>query len=254
MTHCLAAASVLLASILSVHGGAVAEEEIQQKYAVSPMVVLSVRNGDGRIMIYGSEENEIKITALKRAFTKERLDRIELKVTIDGDTATIDTIYPPPPEGRLEDRSGTVDYTIIVPETCAISKAELASGELVFEGLRGAAIHGQLGAGRLMVRDCFSQTRVSVRRGGLDVLHGWWEDRGFSVAAEIADGNVRLSLPATAAFRVQAAAPKGDIQNAFAEKGTEKENQRVLDMRIGGDPQVEFKLTATDGNIRIDQH
>jgi hypothetical protein len=78
----------------------VAEETVENTYSVAEKANITVRNADGRIQVYGWEENEIKITAFKRAFTKERLDAIEINVEIADDSALIDTIYPAVPEDR----------------------------------------------------------------------------------------------------------------------------------------------------------
>jgi len=229
---------------------AVAEQEVQEVHAVPADVSVSFRNGDGRILVYGSEENEIRITALKRAFTKERLDQIKVDAKLENGKATIDTIFPPTPEGRLEDRSGTVDYTIVVPQGCTLADLELANGELLVQGMRGPSINARLGTGRLLLRDSFSATNLRVGRGGLEIFYGWWEEP-FALTAEIAEGNLRVGLPSSAALRLSATSPKGDIRNGFQE--TETDGLRTLQTAIGDEPYAEFKLQAGDGTIRIEK-
>src|SRR6187455_2271641 len=102
---------------------AVVEETIENSYSIPEKPNITVRNADGRIQVYGWEENEIRLTAFKRAFTKERLDAIEINVEIGDDSVLIDTIYPPPPQGSITaDRSGTVEYVILVPQYATITK------------------------------------------------------------------------------------------------------------------------------------
>ncbi len=83
------------------------QEKFEQTYPLSPAAAITIRNTDGTIYVYGSEVNELKVFARKKAYSKERLDGISIKVSIDGDKASIDTIYPPGPKGlSLQDRSG----------------------------------------------------------------------------------------------------------------------------------------------------
>ncbi len=222
-------------------------------HVVPADVILSVRNVDGRIMVYGSDANEVRIIALKRAFTKERLDQIKINFQLDGGRATIDTTYPPPPEGRLEDRSGTVDYTILVPQSCTLEALELANGEMVIQGMRGPSIKGRVGNGRLLLQDSFSAMNVSVGRGGLDIFYGWWETQPIFLMAEIAVGNLQVGLPSTAALRLKATTVKGEIRNRFSERTAGGGPLRAVETVIGEGPQAEFNLQAADGSIRIEK-
>ncbi len=239
----------------SAHAGKILQETWEETYPVSATVTLHVRNGDGRIYIYGSEENEMKITAVKRAFTKERLDAISIHVAVEGDAATIETNVPPPPAGGItRDRSGTVEYTIIVPENCTISRAELANGEVLIEGMRGAAVNATVDNGRLLARNCFSPTQIAVGRGGMDIFYAWWEEEErFLLSGQIADGDLRVDLPRSASLRVEAVSASGHIANRFVE-GEEQEGEAGrLDTTIGSGEGAEFKLRSGSGNIRIDK-
>ncbi|MFN2507506.1 MAG: DUF4097 domain-containing protein [Chthoniobacterales bacterium] len=230
------------------------EAIIEETYPIGADATVWVRNGDGRIYVYGSDANEIKVTALKRAFTKERVDAIKVNVQVDGDSAAIDTIFPPLPQGSLlADRSGTVDYTILVPLSCTLSKIELSNGEIVIEGIRGPRIEATLGKGRVLFSSCFSAARLSVGNGGIDISYPWWEELAFSLDAQTGDGDLRVALPATAALRLEAATATGHIRNRLAEKSKESGDERRLITTIGGPSATEFKLRSTSGNIRIDK-
>src|SRR3954451_22823694 len=110
-------------------------EKFEQTYPLPVDAEITVRNTDGTIYIYASEENELKIVARKKAYSRERLDAISVQVSIEGSKATIDTKFPPRPEGLgLGDRSGTVDYVIVVPQRCTLSRVELATGEILISG------------------------------------------------------------------------------------------------------------------------
>ena len=237
-------------------GAAVAEETIENTYSVAEKANITVKNADGRIQVYGWEENEIKVTAFKRAFTKERLDAIEIKVDIADDSAVIDTIYPPAPEGSITaDRSGTVEYLILVPQYATITKLELANGEMLVEGMRGASINAQVGNGKLLVRNCFAPTQVSLNKGIMDIFFGWWEDTGSTFRAELTDGNMRVGLPGTAAVLIDAVSATGRVTNDFAKKEGESggEDGPTSNVQVGYDSGSVLELRTNSGNIKIDK-
>ncbi len=234
--------------------GKILQETWEKTYPVGESFTLSVQNSDGRIYIYGSDANELNVTAIKRAFTKERLDAIAVRVAREGDTATIETIIPPaPPGGIARDRSGTVDYTIIVPQNGSIAKAELANGEVIIQGMRGPFLNAKVGNGRLLARDCFCQTQISIGRGGMDVFFTWWEEQALSIGAEIGDGDLRIGFPKDASLRLEAVALRGHITNRFAEGGEQNGEVRNLSTTLGSGGPAEVNLRAGNGNIRIEK-
>lgn len=234
--------------------GKILQETWEKTYPVGESLTLSVQNNDGRICIYGSDETELNVSAVKRAFTKERLDAISVRVALEGDTATIETNIPQVPSGGIgRDRSGTVDYTIIVPQDCSIAKAELAKGEVIVEGLRGSFINARVGDGRLLARNCFSQTQVSLDRGGMDVFFSWWEEEPLSVWAEIEDGDLRASFPEDVSLHLEAVASAGHVTNRFAEDSEQNGEGHNLSTTLGSGGPAEVKLRAGKGNIKIEK-
>ena len=239
--------------------GSILHETWEQTYPVSENLTLSVQNTDGRIYIYGSDDNQLTVTAVKRSFTQERMDVISIQVAVegnaagDGDTATVRTIIPPPPNGGItQDRSGTVDYTILVPQNCTVAAADLTNGEVLIEGLRGPSINARAENGRVLVRNCFTQAQVSLGRGGMDVFYTWWAEWPFSLQAEVRDGDLRVRLPADASVRLNARTDTGHITNHFGEGETD-EDQRSVSLTLGQGGESELTLRTGSGNIRIDQ-
>lgn len=260
MTKRLAFLGVAFAAALTTFAGdeatsgKILQETWEKTYPVGERFTLSVQNSDGRIYIYGSGANELTVIAVKRAFTKERLDAILIRVALEGDTATIETIISPVQEGGIaRDRSGTVDYTILVPQNCSIAKAELANGEVIIEGLRGPVLNVSVGNGRLLARNCFSQTQISIGRGGIDVFFTWWEEEPFVLGAEIGEGDLRIGLPRNASLRLEAVASRGHVTNRFAEGGEQNGEVRNLSATLGSGGSAEVKLRAENGNIRVEK-
>lgn len=235
----------------SVRAGAILEASSEEKFTVGANPTLTVRNTDGRIYVYGADDNEIFVKIHKRAFTQERLDQIAAKISLQGDAMTIDTYYPPVREGLFEDRSGTVEYTVLVPQNCTVTKAELSRGEIHIEGIRGPGVDAHLGNGWINIRSCFTPMRLSLGTGGVDIVYNWWEGLPFSLNADVGEGDVKLHLPPTAALRLDAATQSGHVRNQLLEESERGDDVQSLNTAIGEGSHVEFKLRTARGNIAI---
>jgi hypothetical protein len=181
------------------------------------------------------------------------LRKIDINVVARRDAISIETNYPPKKKWGLGDRSGTVDYTIIVPFACRISKLELMNGELVIDGLRGGEARTHLGSGRLFAHNCFANISVTTDEGGIDIYYDWWEEgRKFSIDAAIGDGSVRVFIPIESSFHLMAESEEGHVANDFAEKEQRQAGGvRKIDKVIGTNAEVEVRLHAKDGNIKV---
>lgn len=227
------------------------EEIVEQTYQVDPAARLSISNTDGAIRIYGADITEIRIHAVKKAYSTVRLRRIDINISAQPGAVSIETNYPPKKTWGLGDRSGTVDYTVVVPQTCVISRLDLAAGEILVEGLRGGSAHAHLTNGRLFAHNCFGDIDLTAENGGIDVYYDWWENKRFSINAEIADGNMRAFIPGDASFHLIAEAEDGHIANDFAEKEQRQPSVRKIDRIIGTQAGAEVRLRARSGNIKI---
>lgn len=228
------------------------EQTVEQTYKVGPNVSISIRNTDGSIQIYGGSSNELKLYASKKAYRQDRLEKITVNVKAQPSLVSIDTIYPPKPKLGLTDRSGTVDYVIVVPDTCTITRVELTNGEILLEGLRGKGANANLVNGHLVERNCFTDVHLFVANGTLDIGYDWWEKRKFAIDARIVNGNARAFVPGGASFHLVAGTEDGNISNEFSEQEDRGEGRlKKIDTMVGSSPEADLTLQATNGNIRI---
>jgi hypothetical protein len=228
------------------------EQTTEKLYPVNEDVNLSIRNTDGSIRIYGSTVAEINVQAIKKAFTAERLDKIVVDVSARAGSVSIETNFPPKPNWGFSDRSGTVDYTIVIPQTAQISRMELANGEILVDGMRGSNVRAVLGSGRLFGHNCFGNIDLAVTSGNLTLAYDWWEQRKFSVSATIAKGNIWAFIPGDAAFHLIAESVNGNIVNDFAEKQERRAGRlNKIDTVVRNGAETGIKTQATDGNIKI---
>ena len=227
----------------------VLEEVVEQRHVLAPGATLSITNTDGSIHIYAADVSEISIEAIKKAYTPERLRGIIVEVKATRDGVTIDTMFPPR-KNAWSDRSGTVEYILIVPQMTKITKLNLVNGEVLIEGLRGGSARAHLVNGWLGGHNCFGDLDLTVDNGRLDVAYDWWEERKFSVTASSTNGNLRAILPSDASVTMSARTEAGRIADAFA---TQKERVRQLHTSMGTEVPASLKLNATNGNISIEK-
>jgi hypothetical protein len=229
------------------------EETLEQTYVLDAEAVVSVRNTDGSIRVYGSDGNEMKLQATKHAYTQNRLDKIRIDIAADRSRVTIDTHYPPSPKWGLSDRSGTVDYILVLPWRCGIEQLSLVNGEMLIEGMRGKNVQAKLGTGRFFARNNFCNLSCAVDTGALDLAYDWWEKNPrFAVAAKIVDGTLRAFIPADALFHLNAQSRNGKVASDFVEQADRKRGgTRKVDLVIGTEPQMDLQLEAVEGNVRV---
>ena len=230
----------------------VLEKTIEQSYKIEPTARISIKNVDGSIHVYGAPANEMTLQATKRAYTPNRLKQIAVNVSAQPGSVAIETNLPKKPKWSGFDRSGTVDYTIVLPDTASISGLELANGEVSVEGMRGQNVHAHLGTGRLVARNCFSNVDVAVACGTLTLAYEWWEPGKFSVHANIATGNAIAFLPGDAVFHLIAETVHGKIVSDFAPEGERRaEPTTKIDMLVNGGGDIGIKMDASEGNIKV---
>jgi hypothetical protein len=230
------------------------EEIVDQKFNVDADATLTVQNVDGSIRVYAADKPEIRIQAIKKAYDAQRLQAIAVDVKATQHSVAITTAFPPR-KNALSDRSGTVDYIIVVPQTARITDLNLTNGELLIQGLRpGGSARAHLVNGWLAGHNCFGDLDLAVETGRLDVAYDWWENHEFSIKAFSTRGNIRAFFPGDASLNLSATSVEGRIANGFA--STKANAAAVIHSVaevIGPDAQAAVSLEARRGNIRIDK-
>jgi hypothetical protein len=231
----------------------VLEETFERLYTIQPTADITIQNHDGAILIYGSNTNEMRVQATKKAYSRMRLKQIAIEVSMQP-SVSINVKLPPKPKWALFDRSGTVDCTIVVPATANISQLRLDAGKVFVDGMHGRSVHAWLGDGRMFAHNCFTDINLALRRGNLTLSYDWWEPERFSVRANIVRGNAWAFLPSAAAFRLIAETVCGTIASDFdnapvgraASAGAAK-----IDMLVRGGGQTAIRVRTANGDVKI---
>jgi hypothetical protein len=251
-------ARLLLAALLSALAGCGSaahrplEETFEQIYTIEPAANITIINGDGAVFVYGSNTNEMRVQAIKRAYTRERLKQIAVDLSVQPGSVAINTKFPPKPKWALVDRSGTVDYTIVIPATANLTRLELSAGEVFVDGMRGQKMVARLGSGRMFARNCFGNVALRLDRGTLTFAYDWWEPGKFSIKANVERGNAWAFLPIDVVCHLVAETRHGEIENDFeepAERGTKELTK--IDMLIKGGGDAALTMRVKEGSIKI---
>ena len=234
--------------------GEVLEDVVERRFPLDPSGTFSLRAIDGTVEIFGTDSQEVKIVAVKKAFSPERLNAIAIRVDARQNAVNIETTPPPAPRHQFSDRSGTVEYTINIPQTARIARVELPTGELVIDGMRGASIAASLGSGQLVIHNCFCDQTIHVNQGGLNVFFDWMEEHPISIEAKIEDGNLSARLPTDAAFHMHAVAKQGHVSSDFSPMGTrQRDDDSEISEVIGDAPATKLTFRAGEGNIHVSE-
>ena len=227
------------------------EQTIERTHAIDPAGILIIRDPLGSIRIYGSDDSEIKLKAIKKASSTSQLNGIAVKISGTPASVSLETIFPRQRTWIFSARSGTVDYAISVPRSVKLARVEIENGDILIENMRGD-MHANLVNGALTIRNCFGNADLSVANGHLDLYYEKWEENKFAVNARIISGNARAFLPANASFHLLAQTAHGNISDFLDDIAAQKPSRATkVEMSVGEEVSGEIVVHATDGNIEI---
>ena len=138
--------SLVAANIVTSQTREEVREEFHQTYPLQATGRVSVENINGAVHITAWDRNEVKVDAVKTAYTRERLAEAQIRVEADADSIRIYTEYP---HGNLsftnklerrQQNPASVEYTISVPRAARIESVQLVNGALDIEGVTGDVI------------------------------------------------------------------------------------------------------------------
>ena len=232
----------------------VLEQVVEKVHAIEPNANVSIHNRDGAVFVYGSDNKEMRVRCVKRAYTQERLNQIAIDISTKPGAASITTKFPSQRDWAFSDRSGTVDYTVVVPASASISTLELNAGEILVESMRGPEVRARLNDGRIFARNCFANLDLTMKRGTFTLTYDWWEQEKFLAQASVGQGNAWVFLPTEAAFHLFAEASRGKIANDFHDlpvSANSSARGMKIDQMINGGGSAMIRVQVGKGDIKI---
>lgn len=229
-------------------------EEFHRSYALSPTGRVSIANINGDVRISAWDGNEVKVDAVKRGYSPERLSEVTIDVVNTADSIAIKTKYPERRNQTFDDRnrensSASVEYTLTVPRTAHIDSVELINGSLDITGVQGD-VRASLINGEAKVGDLSGEVRISTVNGPVEAnVARLTESKGVNVSS--VNGSIVLTVPASSNADVKASTVHGKITNDFGWAVNEGQYVgRDLAGQIGSGG-VRIRLSNVNGSIAI---
>ena len=258
-----AGAAALLALLLTIlSGGPVVRaqkiaadelrEEFRQTYPLGAGGRVTLNNINGSVRVTTWERDEVRVEAVKHAYTKARLDEARVEVDAAADSVQIRTRYP---EGNLRFERGSrdnpagVEYTLTVPRGARLESVELINGDLTVEGLAGE-VKASCINGRLTARDLAGEAKLSTINGTLEANFARLEE-AKTFALNSVNGRVVLTLPSDASATVRASTVHGTISNDLGlpvRRGRYVGADMAGQLGAGG---ARVKLSSVNGTIEV---
>jgi DUF4097 and DUF4098 domain-containing protein YvlB len=230
-------------------------EEFHQTYPLNATGRVSIENINGGVRISVWDQNEVKVDAVKRAYTKEKLDEAKIDVSATADSVRIRTEYPErnqsfsDGEQRRRNNPASVEYSLTIPRKARIDSADLVNGSLDIEGVEGdvkaACVNGHVKA-----RGLTGEVKLSTVNGGVEATITRL-DESKSTSLNSVNGSIVLTIPADSNAQVKANTIHGAITNDFGLQVNDGEYVgHDLSGQIGnGGPRI--RLSNVNGSISI---
>jgi len=228
-------------------------EEFHQTYALTPTGRVSIANINGDVHISAWDRNEVKVDAVKRAYSPQRLSEVTIEVTNTADSVMIKTKYAERNQNfetrNRENNSASVEYTLTVPSGSRLDGAELVNGSLDVEGVQGD-VHASLVNGQVKAGGLGGEVKLSTVNGGVEANVARL-DAAKGVTLNSVNGSIVLIVPAGANAQIRASTVHGPITNDF---GLAVEDGQYVGHNLSGQigsggPRI--RLNNVNGSITI---
>ena len=209
---------ILVSSALAQSSGEL-REEFHQTYPLTANGQVSLENINGAVHITAWDRNEVRVDAIKRAYTPERLAEAKINVDATPDAVRIKTQYPFT-ENSWRDKGdnryrnpASVEYTLTVPRHARLESIELINGALDINGVAGdvkaSSINGVVSA-----RGLAGEAKLSTINGKLEATFDRLDELK-SISLSSVNGSVVLTIPSDSSAHLKANTVHGAIINDF---------------------------------------
>jgi DUF4097 and DUF4098 domain-containing protein YvlB len=226
-------------------------EEFHQVYQLSAQGRIDLENINGPVHITSWDRNEVKVDAVKRAWTKERLDEAKIDISSHPDSLSIRTEYPSHDNTFWNDRHdnpASVEYTLVVPRHARLDEIKLVNGSLDIQDVAGE-VRASCVNGRLHARNLGGRSDLNTVNGELDASMNQTASSPLELSA--VNGTLRLTLPSDVRAEVEANTVSGSISNDFGLPVTHHQYVgHSLRGELGGGG-TRVKLSNVNGRIEI---
>lgn len=188
-------------------------EEFHHTYPLSANGSVVIHNVNGRVKITGTDANEVKVDAIKRADSKQKLDDARIEVDSSPTHFELRTRYPEHDTWfRGYSNPAKVEYTIAVPKgarlEAGVVNSALAIANVLGE-VRASDVNGELNATGLA-----GEAEISTVNGHAEAAFVSFPQHG-RVRLHSVNGHVGLTVPSNLNADFRAHSLNGSIMTDF---------------------------------------
>ncbi len=256
----LAAAAVVAISLIPAAQGSDRQgsvtEEFHKVYPLSAQGRVSIKNINGAVHITAWDRDEVKIDAVKSAWSQQRLDEATIEVRAESNDISIHTEYADHGHNQTFNFGGdgernnpaSVEYTITVPRNARLDEVKLINGRLDLQDVAGE-VHASSINGRVEARNLQGPVELETINGVLDASFDHLPSSAIKLSS--VNGRVRVTLPSDAQAEIKASVVSGSISNDFGLSVTRHQYVgKSLHGQLGGGGTL-VKLSNVNGAIEI---
>ena len=205
--------TLVIAGLMS--GAALADytKELNWTFELEKGGRISLENINGNVEVTGQPGNTVEITALKKAGTEEYLEQLEIIIEDSPSAIHIETDHPDSGiKGMFNwgrDSSGSVRFTLRVPETADLDAIESVNGNVTISGV-GGLVRAETVNGDVKVSDLRGNAMLETVNGEIDASFDKFA-AGQKANCETVNGRVVVNLPEDADVSVTAETINGGI-------------------------------------------
>jgi DUF4097 and DUF4098 domain-containing protein YvlB len=234
--------------------GDAVREEFHQSYPLSARGRVTLKNITGAVRITAWDRAEVKVSAVKRGETRERVDEAKIVVDASADSVYIETRYPDDTfrhdvDDRRRRNAASVDYTVSVPRGARLESIEVISGRLDIENVTGG-VQASCISGRFTARNLSGEAKLSNVSGVLEATFDRLDDASNVTLGNVS-GQIILRIPSDTNGTIKANTLSGQITNDLGlpvRRGEYIGHDLAGQLGRGG---ARLKLNNVSGQIKI---
>lgn|GEM_PF-6481019 len=236
------------------------EEVYEKSHAPDPDLRLKVLNRNGRVEIGLSDDEQLHIHAVKRAFGAEDLEKVRIHAEKQEDAYLVESVYS---EDNLR---VSVDLKVAVPRGMEIASADNSNGHLQVENVPGnlqartsngnitltnvaGFVTAHTSNGSVSVRNCSGLDEVRNSNGNIYVdIH---EIRG-DTQVRTSNGSIEALLHSAVDASVELDTSNGQVAAIHTRLNVLRDETTRLE-GVVGDNTHDLLLETSNGNIELQE-
>jgi DUF4097 and DUF4098 domain-containing protein YvlB len=229
-------------------------EEFHKVYPLTAQGRIELENINGPVHITGWDRDEVKVDAVKSAWSKERLDEAKIEIREGQNDLSIRTRYPDHDRtfnlGNDDEHNNParVEYTITVPRKARLDEIKLVNGRLDVQDVAGE-VRASCVNGRIQARNLQGPVSLETVNGELDASVDQLPSSELKLSS--VNGRLRVTLPSDARAEIKASTISGNISDDFGLPVIRHQYVgRSLHGQLGGGGTL-VRLSNVNGTIEI---